>query len=84
MSVGVPGKIIAIENAEAGRAEVEFANKREIIDISCLLLTLPAEKLVGRWVIVEQGFALALIDEAQAEQMLLLLSELRLDRDKSG
>jgi hydrogenase expression/formation protein HypC len=75
MCLGIPGQIIAIEDPEQGLACVDSGGVQRLVDISCLLLTHPQETLAGRWVVVHVGFALALIDEAEALATLNLLAE---------
>jgi hydrogenase expression/formation protein HypC len=82
MSLGTPARICEIIDAEAGLAWVETGVERVKVDISCLLLEQTADQLMGRWTIIDQGFAHALIDEEHAEETLALLAELRLDRNE--
>jgi hydrogenase expression/formation protein HypC len=77
MCLGVPGRIIRIDDAEACLATVEICGVRRRIDISCIIASdHPAAACVGDWVLVHVGFAMSRIDEDQALQTLQILTEL--------
>lgn len=76
MCLGVPGKIIAIVDAENLLAMVEVSGVQREVNIRCVVE--PDQKvssLVGAWVLVHVGFALSLLDETEAYDTLLLLQE---------
>jgi hydrogenase expression/formation protein HypC len=73
MCLGIPMKIIALEGATAA---VEVANVRQQCDVS-----LAPEAKVGDYVIVHAGFAIEVLDEADAQETLALLSQLGLGVD---
>ena len=73
MCLGVPGRIISLEDNPIGMpmGKVEFGGvAREV----CLAYTPEAQ--VGDWVIVHAGFAISLLDEEEARQSLEALAEL--------
>ncbi len=77
MCVGIPGQIVGIVDAATNTAMVEISGIRRAINISCVLGSgrTPAD-CVGQWVLVHVGFAMSLIDEAEAAKTLALLQEL--------
>lgn len=73
MCLGIPGKIISIEENELDipMGKVSFGG---IVKEVCLAFTPEAQ--VGDYVIVHVGFALSRLDEEEARQTLELLAEL--------
>ncbi len=67
MCLAIPGKLVSIDEAEAPelrRGKVDFAGvKREV----SLAFTPEAEQ--GNYVLVHVGFALSVVDEAEAQQI---------------
>ena len=69
MCLGIPGKVLAIEAAEGLRmGTVDFGGVRKRV---CLAYT-PAAG-IGDYVIVHVGFAITLVDAAEAERTLDVL-----------
>jgi hydrogenase expression/formation protein HypC len=73
MCLGVPGKIIAIDEASEGLAmgTVSFGGITKSVCLACV-----TEARVGDYVVVHVGFALTVVDAAEAERTLELLREL--------
>ena len=74
MCLAVPGKIINItEDANLGlrRGRVDFGGIRKEV---CLDYT--PEARVGDYVLVHVGFALAIVDEQEAQRVFQVLAEL--------
>lgn len=73
MCLGIPGRIISIEENELNMnmAKVSFGGIAKDV---CLAYTPEAE--VGDYVIVHVGFALSVIDEAEAQETLGMLAEM--------
>jgi hydrogenase expression/formation protein HypC len=72
MCLGIPGRIVAIPDRDAGLATVDVSGVRR--DVSVALVDEPGAPIEeGDWVLVHVGFALARIDEEQAQQTLVLL-----------
>ena len=82
MCLGIPGRIIRIDDPAIDLATVEVCGVRRRINISCVLDDRPHEACVGEWVLVHVGFAMSRIDEAQAERTLKLLAELAEEEDE--
>lgn len=77
MCLGVPGKIIAIQDPLNRIATVEVAGVRRDINIAFIVdAGHTPEGCLGNWVLVHVGFAMSRIDEAQAAEMLRLLDDL--------
>lgn len=76
MCLGIPGRIVSIDDPAIDLATVDVCGVRRRINISCVLDGRPHEACIGEWVLVHVGFAMSRIDEAQAEQTLKLLVEL--------
>ena len=74
MCLAVPGKIVSIfeeEPPEVRRGKVDFAGVQKEV---CLAYT-PEAKL-GDYVLVHVGFALSVVDEAEAQKIFEALNEL--------
>jgi len=73
MCLGIPGKIISIEDNPLGvrMGKVSFGG---IVKEVCLAYTPEAE--VGDYVVVHVGFAISRLDEEEAQQTLEMLAEL--------
>ena len=68
MCLGIPGQVLARE--EEGLAKVDFGGVRRSVSIA---FTPDVEP--GDWVLVHVGFALAELDEREAQETLRLLGE---------
>jgi hydrogenase expression/formation protein HypC len=73
MCLGIPGKVISIEDNPLGvrMGKVSFGG---IVKEVCLAYTPEAQ--VGDYVIVHVGFAISRLDEEEAQQTLEMLAEL--------
>ena len=73
MCLGIPGRIISIEDNPLGvpMGKVSFGG---IVKESCLAFTPEAQ--VGDSVIVHVGFAISRLDEEEAHETLMALAEL--------
>lgn len=77
MCVGVPGQIVAIVDAATDTAMVEVGGIRRAVNIACVVGEGRSHAdCIGEWVLVHVGFAMSLIDEAEAIKTLELLQEL--------
>jgi hydrogenase expression/formation protein HypC len=77
MCLGIPGRIVRIEDATDMIATVDVCGVRRKINIACIVdETHPVEACVGDWVLVHVGFAMSRIDEAGAAETLRVLEEL--------
>ncbi len=73
MCLGVPGKVISIEENTAGMSmgKVSFAG----INKEVCLAYVPEVK-VGEYVIVHAGFALSVLDETEAMEVFTMLQQM--------
>jgi hydrogenase expression/formation protein HypC len=77
MCLGIPGRIVAIDDAEKKLATVNISGVKRQINIACIVSDdHPAEACLGDWVLVHVGFAMSRIDEAEAAETLKVLTEL--------
>ena len=77
MCLGIPGQIVAVDDAANQIATVDVCGVRRRINITCIVdVDHPAEACVGDWVLVHVGFAMSRIDEAEALETLRLIDEL--------
>ncbi len=75
MCLGIPGRIVEIVNADLQLAKAEVSGVRRTINIG-LVNEESAPVVVGDWVLIHVGFAMAIINEAEAEATLKILSEI--------
>ncbi|OIP28365.1 MAG: HypC/HybG/HupF family hydrogenase formation chaperone [Chloroflexi bacterium CG_4_10_14_0_8_um_filter_46_9] len=68
MCLAIPVRIVSIEGDEA---ETEIAGVRRRISIA-----LTPEAKVGDYVLLHTGYAIGIVDEAEAEETLKLLEEI--------
>jgi len=68
MCLAVPVKIVSIDGDEA---ETEIAGVRRLVSIA-----LTPEAKLGDYVLLHTGYAIGVIDEAEAEETLKLLQEI--------
>lgn len=77
MCLGVPGRIIAIDDATTLTGTVDVAGIRRKVDLSCIIdADHPIETCVGAWALIHVGFAMSRIDEAEAAATLKVLAEI--------
>lgn len=77
MCLGIPGRIIQIDDATDQIATVDICGVQRRINITCIVDdTHPVKSCTGDWVLVHVGFAMSRIDEAQARETLRVLEEL--------
>lgn len=69
MCLGIPAKIIAIEEGHFGKAD--YLGTKIKVNLSLL-----DEVKVGDWVIVHAGFALTRLNEEEAQETLKLLRDM--------
>lgn len=77
MCLGIPGRIVRIDDAGRKLATVDVSGVRRQINIACIVdANHPVESCVGDWVLVHVGFAMSRIDEHEAAETLKILTEL--------
>ena len=68
MCLGIPGQVLTLDGD--GLAKVDFGGVRRDVSVA-----FTPEVEAGEWVLVHVGFALATIDEEEAQATLALLGE---------
>lgn len=81
MCLGIPGKIISISDAEQQLGIVDVGGIQRAVNLSCICETegesgADLEQHIDSWVLVHVGFAMSVIDEAEARATLEVLTEL--------
>jgi hydrogenase expression/formation protein HypC len=80
MCLAVPGRVVEISDAgdvAFRRGKVDFGGIRKEVN-----LAYTPEAEVGKYVLVHVGFAISVIDEAEAERTFKYLEELGLLREE--
>lgn len=77
MCLGIPGRIVTIDDVQKKLATVDVSGVRRQVNIACIVDEKhPVDSCLGDWVLVHVGFAMSRIDEAEAAQTLQILTEL--------
>ena len=77
MCLGIPGKIVSLDEKINKLAMVDVGGVRRQINISCIVdENHTPESCVGEWVLVHVGFAMSRINEEEAASTLKLLEEM--------
>jgi hydrogenase expression/formation protein HypC len=77
MCLGIPGRIVIIEDAPRKLALVDVGGVKRRVNIACIVdAAHPVEACIGDWVLVHVGFAMARIDEREAARTMQILEEL--------
>jgi hydrogenase expression/formation protein HypC len=77
MCLGIPGRIVKVDDAAKRLATVDVGGVKRQVNIACIVNDAhPAESCVGDWVLVHVGFAMSRIDEQEAAETLKILTEL--------
>jgi hydrogenase expression/formation protein HypC len=71
MCLAIPGQVVAVVDEDLHLATVEVAGVRRTINVGLF-----DDVGIGDWVLVHVGFAISVIDEAEAEATLALLKEM--------
>lgn len=77
MCLGVPGQIVAIEDVARRIASIDVGGVRRSAGLQLIAgIDEPLEPLIGTWVLIHVGYAMAKIDEEEAKRTLALLREM--------
>lgn len=77
MCLGIPGRIIKIDDAAMNLATVDVGGVKRQINITCIVNDEhPVGSCVGDWVLVHVGLAMSRINEEEAALTLQILTEL--------
>jgi hydrogenase expression/formation protein HypC len=77
MCLGIPGRIVAIDDPVRRLATVDVGGVRRQINIACIVDDAHlVEACIGDWVLIHVGFAMSRINETEATETLKILAEL--------
>ena len=77
MCLGIPGRIVKIDDATNMLAIVDVGGVRRKVNIACIVdEEHPVSSCVGEWVLIHVGFAMSRLDEEEAAETLRILTEL--------
>jgi hydrogenase expression/formation protein HypC len=77
MCLGIPGRIIKIDDVAKKLATVDVGGVKRQVNIACIVdEEHSVSSCVGDWVLIHVGFAMSRIDEAEAAESLKILTEL--------
>ena len=77
MCLGIPGKIVSLDEKIPQLATVDVGGVRRQINIACIVdEDHPPDSCIGEWVLVHVGFAMSRINEEEAAKTLELLEEM--------
>ena len=77
MCLGIPGRIVKIDDVAKKLATVDVSGIKRQVNIACIVSDdHPVDSCVGDWVLVHVGFAMSRIDEAEVAQTMKILTEL--------
>ncbi len=77
MCLGIPGRIVRIDDIAKKLATADVSGVRRQINIACIVdADHPVDSCIGDWVLIHVGFAMSRIDEAEAAETLKILTEL--------
>ncbi len=69
MCLGIPGQIVEITDGTRQMAMADVSGVRREVSLAPVA-TGPLDALVGQWVLIHVGFAMAVIDEGEAAETL--------------
>lgn len=75
MCLGIPGRITAITDEGRLMAMADVSGVRREVSVACVAGA-DLSALVGQWALIHVGFAMAIIDEDEAEKTLQALRDL--------
>jgi hydrogenase expression/formation protein HypC len=77
MCLGIPGRIVKIDDAEKKLATADVGGIKRQVNIACIVGEgRDPESCIGDWVLIHVGFAMSRIDEREAAETLKILTEL--------
>lgn len=75
MCLGIPGQIVEITNAATNMALADVSGVKRNVNVTCVSGE-GLDTLVGKYVLIHVGFAMALIDEDEAKKTMDTLNAL--------
>ena len=75
MCLGIPGRIVEITDAELNLAVADVSGVKRKVNVTCVSGD-GVTPLIGQWVLIHVGFAMAVIDEEEADKTMKTLHAL--------
>lgn len=75
MCLGIPGRIVEITDVETNLALADVSGVKRKVNVTCVAGE-GLVSLVDKWVLIHVGFAMAIIDEKEAEKTMQTLHAL--------
>ncbi len=77
MCLGIPGKIVSIVDQDLQLGMVDVGGIKREVNLSCIAEGGDSlDRYIDDWVLVHVGFAMSVINEAEAQATLSVLTEL--------
>lgn len=77
MCLGIPARVVEITDPANNLGIVDVSGVRRQVSLACVVDDAnPLASLIGKWVLLHVGFAMSVIDEAEAQATLDLLKSL--------
>ena len=77
MCLGIPGRIVKIDDIANMLAIVDVGGVKRKVNIACIVdEEHSVSSCIGDWVLIHVGFAMSRLDEAEAAETLRILTEL--------
>ncbi|WP_372864656.1 HypC/HybG/HupF family hydrogenase formation chaperone [Spongiibacter sp.] len=77
MCLGIPGQVVAISDVDNKLGIVDISGVQKEVNLACVVDgSHSLDDCIGSWVLIHVGFAMARIDENEAQATLQLLREL--------
>ena len=77
MCLGIPALVVEITDETHSLGIVDVSGVRRLVNFACVIDdAAPVTSLIGKWVLLHVGFAMSVIDEAEAQATLDLLKSL--------
>ena len=84
MCLGIPGRIVGISDIDRNLATVDVLGVRRQVNVACIAGNTPFAELLGAWVLIHVGFAMARIDEDEARKTIEALRLVGLVQDEGA
>ena len=84
MCLGIPGRIVGISDIDRNLATVDVLGVRRQVNVACIAGQTPFAELLGAWVLIHVGFAMARIDEDEARKTIEALRLVGLVQDEGA
>lgn len=77
MCLGIPGKVTQIIDADNHIGQVDVSGVKREVNLSCVISDEHSiDDLIDKWVLIHVGFAMSILDEAEAQHTLDILAQM--------